>query len=317
MTSKIFPQLGPASPSGAMDAVTTRHSPRIPYGELAIPSPLPPSAYRHAFVHSGVSQLLHRGNVILDANTEFCRDVGYTHAELVGMHISQLTPEFKEPLCNLIACRLVDHRPSAQSINSNWPMMNCFRTKNGSVVFRFGHLSTLWDGVCTVVEPHEPFLPPNKRGMFTSSASSQSSSGSAFPSFISLPTGCGACGSEFSVLSVGIPTPSHDMDTLLRINLEHAVRIFDEQQWGERIHAVAPISDGRHLEIAHDFYSSGLITASTRMGESHQFVLPAAFRSAVLRFDAIARRAARTGTSPPTCPWNAYQAEQHTLTIAE
>jgi PAS domain S-box-containing protein len=94
------------------------------------PSPID---YRATFKTEGTCRLLTKDNIIVDATERFCHDVGYTYSELVGMHMNDLTPTVKQPMCRLISQRST-HGCEGISI------LNSYKTKRGGVVFRYGIL---------------------------------------------------------------------------------------------------------------------------------------------------------------------------------
>ena len=54
--------------------------------------------YRSLWLSPGCARLLCRDRIIIDANSVFLEDLGYTHAELIGQNVSEITPTIKQPM---------------------------------------------------------------------------------------------------------------------------------------------------------------------------------------------------------------------------
>jgi PAS domain-containing protein len=108
--SGVLPVLAHGGRSASQDALTQAHVRAMLFSQrtnaqerrlqllsqsMTVSYPLPPVEYRRIFLGSGVSQMIHRANIILDCNAEFCRDLGFEHSELVGMHLAHISPAFK------------------------------------------------------------------------------------------------------------------------------------------------------------------------------------------------------------------------------
>lgn len=212
--------------------------------------------------------------------------------------------------------------------------LNCYRSKKGSIVFRFGQVDVVWaKAVCEPNAAYKASMVAEQQALamrqvaarenpispqdLHSVSSGSSSSGDAIalntaqphqacdegPSMSVTPGGCSTkeqrcaeCGeTPIYVQSIGLPTHYADINGYLTTSQLTALQMID------------PAITGHGLNVS-DLYSAGKVSYEAQQVNSNGsgFVtvkvtkqLPMKFVQAVQIYDQLARTAAATKTSPP------------------
>ena len=264
--------------------------------------------------HSAPRALCNSQHIIVDCSSAFCEDVGYTREEVIGMPASQLSPSIKQAIFQQLSAGRTHGAPAVS-------MLSCFRRKRGGVVFRFGQFEQSWSAPSCGHHAKVAMMAarsgngtssvhstPNS----SSSTDSESNAGKAPVAAVSVgcPTipSCPTCGATVShTLFVGMSTHWADMPNLLALNLraalalmglpEHVSDLDEIRSTGAITYEPQSVCSPKHINNQNGpaVTQNPLPSRSERVSK----MLPPNFVSAMHCFEAMARTAAATRTSPP------------------